>query len=382
MRKVLSLLILMMPVLLWAQTAHLETHGSKGIKQEVLFAEDANGKIVYSEVINLEGIDTELKQLVKDYIDEEKGKRECDINYIVDTSRKIVAEITMPIGKQYFAVEVWGSPVAAWNRDASRIKFTCTVEFLNNKFRYKLDNFWTQNRRASGDAKDNGETNAIYRQRVSSMQRQYDEYAASHDVERRKVKEDLYDLRLAIDNEKMNYYASYKAVMDFIEGLHNLKKVDADGDFEEEGTVKIEETGGTTQNEIKNYHGNLLAKGNSVYVLDTDLEPYERSGAMEIVKQITVDGIWKVVANPSMAHFTIEYHVSTEGRDHAWIELWSNDRQTVYKDFVGSRKGSSESISENREVARSIYLNGIQPILKKIENGSLQKDKNLSKFER
>ena len=384
MKKLLTTLLLVAPVLLHAQTAHLEatTSNTKNIKLDVLFEENESGQIVYTDVVHLDGKDTDLKQLVKDYIDEEKGRRECEINYIVDTSRKIVAEITMPIGKQYFALEFWGSPIAAWNRDASRIKFTCTVDFLNNKYRYKLDNFWTENRRVRGEAKDNGETNVIYKQRVSCMQREYDEYAMTHYVTQRTVKEKLYDLQAAINNEKILYQASYKAVMDFIDGMRNLKKVDADGDFDTETPTEAKKVETAVPSEIQNYHGNLLAKGNKVYVLDTGLEPYEQSGAMEIVKQITIDEAWEVVSNPAMAHFIIEYHVSTEGRDHAWVEIWSNDRQTVYKDFYGSRKGSSESISENREVARSIYLSGIQSILKKVEAGTLSEDAKLRSFDR
>lgn len=379
----LALFALALPVMLWGQTAHLETRGFKDPKQKVLFEEDENGKIVYTDVVNLEGTDAELKQLVKDYIAEETGVREYEVKYIVDTSRKLVAEITMPIGSQYFAIEVWGSPVVAWNRDASRIKFTCTVEFLNNKYRYRLDSFWTQNRRLPGDALDNGETNDIYRQRVSALQREYDEYAASHDRSKRKVREELYDLQAGIDYEKMNYQASYQAVMDFIEGLRNLKRVDADGDFDTEVASPVRKTEeASPADEIKNYHGNLLSYGNCVYVSAPNMEPYEQSGAMELVKQITIDGIWKVVNDPAKAHFMIEYYVSTEGKDHAWIEIWSNDRQTVYKGFPGSRKGASESISENREVARCIYINGLMPILKKMANGTWKKDKDLSRFVR
>lgn len=38
--------------------------------------------------------------------------------------------------------------------------------------------------------------------------------------------------------------------------------------------------------------------------------------------------------------------------------------------------------SEDRQESRRVYLSGVLPILKKIEKGTLGKDKRLSEFER
>lgn len=363
-----------------AQNYNATAFNINGEKRPLLFKENAKGEIVYSEIINLNADAAQIRQSVKNYINDQKGQHNLDVTYEVDNSQKLVAKIVYPINKTYWAVEIWGSPVVSGLRDASRNTFKCTVEFLNNKFRYTFSDFWTDNQRISGEAKDNGPTNVIYQQRLNSLQKVYDDYASSHNAEKRSVKEKLYDYQAAIDFEKNQYACEYASIMDFINGLKKVKIFDANGDFEQNAdSTEDMDLKKPKALDLSNYHGNLLAKGNCVYVNDEGLEPYEQAGVQELVKQITIDGFWKVVPLRSMAHFVLEYHMSTEGRDHAWLELHSVYNSIICKDMPGNHEGSSESLEDNHESARSLYFSVINPLYDKIEKN--KGGKVLSMFE-
>lgn len=369
-------------LLVKAQNFNATAFNAGNWKGEVLFAENANGDITYSDIIQLNGDMDQLRTTVKNYLAEQKAKHDLTLDYELDTDKKIIAKITYPINKEYWAVELWGSPIVSGERDASRITFKCTVSFLNNKFKYTLSDFWTDNRRVFGEAKDNGPTNVIYKQRVGSFQKEYNTYAQSHNAERRSVKEELYDLKANIDYEERQYASSYEAVMNFINGLRQVKVFDANGDFEDDTTVDAGNDSIIARDKIdwSLIHGNLLAKGNPVYVSCERLEPCEQAGAFELIKQISVDDFWRLVTNPSQAYFVLTYHMTTEGRDHAWLEISSCDGKTTCAKMPGNSCGTSESLSENKESARTLYLNVIYPMIQKIGKGKT--DKVIALFER
>ena len=286
---------------------------------------------------------------------DQKATHDISVNIEVDNSKKIVAKIVYPINKLYWVVELFGSPVISGVRDASRVTFKCMVEFLNNKYRYTLNDFWTDNIRISGEAKDNGPTNIIYQQRLNSLQKEYKDYAGKHDIRKRSVKEKLYDYKAAIDFEENQYTCIYESVMGFLGGLKNLKPFDFNGSFDQNIEI-INKKNVPIRLDLSNFHGNLLAKGNSVFVNMEGASPAELSGARELVKQISIDEFWRLVTTREQAHFVLEYHMSTDGRDHAWLEVRSRDNSTICTSMSGNYAGTSEAIGENRDVARKLYF--------------------------
>ena len=82
------------------------------------------------------------------------------------------------------------------------------------------------------------------------------------------------------------------------------------------------------------------------------LTPAELSGARELMNQVLIDDFWKLVATRDQAHFVLEYYMSTAGRDHAWLEIRLRDNSIICKNMSGNYRGTSESIGENRDVAR------------------------------
>lgn len=74
------------------------------------------------------------------------------------------------------------------------------------------------------------------------------------------------------------------------------------------------------------------------------------------MKQISIDEFWRLVTTREQAHFVLEYHMSTDGRDHAWLEIRSRDNSTICTSMSGNYRGTSEAIGENRDVARKLYF--------------------------
>lgn len=358
----------------FAQNYNATAFNINGDKLTLLFDEDKNGNIEYSDTIYIDGTAAEIRQTIKDYLCEQESIHKLKISYELDSSRKLTVQISYPINKNYWAVEFFGSPIFSGLRDASRISFTCSIEFINNKFRYILNNFWTYNRRIAGEAKDNGPTNVIYQQRINSIVKEFELYKAQHDISQRDVKEKIYDYETAIKYETKQYACSYTAVLDFIEGLRNIRVFNENDDLispqsqnniceEQDSTISSESI------DLSQFKGNLLAKGNNVYINTEGIEPCEIAGANELIKQITIDNFWMIVPSKNQAHFILEYHMSTDGRDHAWLEIHSPDNRINCHYIQEKSIKTSESLSENREVARKLYLKTIFPLYNKILKG-------------
>ena len=338
------------------------------VSSRLLFQENSDGEIIYTDIVDIKAEAEKIRQTVKDYIMDQKAAHNINVNIEVDNSKKIVAKIIYPVNKSYWAVELFGSPVVSGIRDASRVTFKCMVEFLNNKYRYTLNDFWTDNMRISGEAKDNGPTNIIYQQRLNSLQKEYRNFADNHDIRKRSVKEKLYDYKEAIEFEENQYVCAYASVMDFLSGLKNLKLFDFSGSFDQNVEV-INKENVPVRLDLSNFHGNLLAKGNSVFINMEGLTPAELSGARELMKQVSIDKFWKLVTTRDQAHFVLEYHMSTAGRDHAWLEIRSRDNSIICKNMSGNYRGTSESIGENRDVARKLYFSVITQLYDDVLRG-------------
>ena len=121
-----------------------------------------------------------------------------------------------------------------------------------------------------------------------------------------------------------------------------------------------------------NYKGFLLEKNCNVFITSDD-HSYEQAGAQELIKQVMIDGFWNVVEDINQAHFVLKYYVNLEGRDKAHIIAMTPKGDSKLE--LGST-GSSESVSENREVARNLYLAHLMPLYKKIETKKYPKSFN------
>ena len=123
---------------------------------------------------------------------------------------------------------------------------------------------------------------------------------------------------------------------------------------------------------LSQFKGFLLAKGNNVYVYSEDGH-LGAAGASELKRLLKADGFWNVVEDINQAHFVLKYYVNLEGRDKAHIIAMTPKGDSKLE--LGST-GSSESVSENREVARNLYLAHLMPLYKKIETKKYPKSFN------
>lgn len=383
----------------------ISTNGEKG---ECLFPEDDNGDVCFSDIIEVPYSADTIMTAANDYITSRSVSEKCVVKCLSNSPRASTYSVQLNIGKQAWGFDFWGSPLFVRVKDASHVKFNCIIEARQGKYKYSLINFETNRNTIRGEAKNDGQPNIIHWQRVNSLTKERDAFVASHNIEKRSVKEDLFDYNSQIAYEACLYQAEYEATKDFEEGLRKLSfddfmspapKTNASevalskasqgrimgisvfekSFFTHAGTIKE-----FTPNEIQttainwnNYKGFLLDLGNNVYV--TSGEPlYEQAGAQEIMKQIIIDGYWNVVYNIEEAHFVIDYHVNLKGRDMAYITLKNPQGNITCDDIIGGKSGSSESYSENKEVARRIYLNALAPLAKEI--GKKKFPKNLKAF--
>ena len=374
------------------------TNGEKG---ECLFPEDDNGNVYFSDVIILPCSADSIILAAKNFISSQNVTGYCRAKELSESPTMLAYDIEMGIGEQHWGIEYWGSPLFVLIRDASRVKFKCVIEARQGKFKYSLINFETNRNTISGEAKNDGQTNIIHWQRVNSLTKERDFYSFNHDASKRETKEKLFDYNAQIAYEAYLYQLEFDAVNQFAQGLANLKVTDDEFmDFQKsngqtnsmsgtpghskgvgfsafgsgfftQSDVKSEEITTSGDNiDIDNFKGFLLAKGNHVFVTCGDYD-YELAGAKELIKQIIIDGFWAVVDRPEQAHFVIEYHVNLEGRDKAYILIHDvNNQRICDKKWT---KGSSESVSENREVARKIYLDSLLPLQQMIEKGECPK---------
>lgn len=406
MKKVL-LLIVTIAISYQVEYAQNMLHyalNSNGEKEWTLFPENANGEVVISSIVEAPFSADTILVAADSNITSLNAPGNCEVKTVTKSNIKNVYSVQLNVGKQLWAIEYFGSPLFVINRDVSHVKFTCVIEARKGKYRYSLIDFETNRRTLPGEAKNDGQPNTIHWQRVNSILRLRKQYCLSHNTSNRKAKEDVYSYNEAIAEETYLYFDEFNTVKRFEEGLKNLTfAVDDFEDLETKGAVKenkdlaLKEIGDgiycrefLTQTDpnfnfrfIENHakiekktvtNGSLLGKGNNVFVTSGE-ENYEQSGAQELKKQIYIDNFWNVVNDVKSAHFVIEYHVNTNGKDKAYIILKSPDRGCQSDELF--RKGSSESMSENREVAKDIYKYYLKPLQKKIETNKIPKTLNM-----
>lgn len=125
----------------------------------------------------------------------------------------------------------------------------------------------------------------------------------------------------------------------------------------------------TVRDDLVDFKGFLLAKGNRVYVYSEDSD-YEKAAAAELKKLLERDGFWTVVDHMQQAHFTISYFVYLTGRDKATLSVssWRTGTTKILNQYT-----SNEYVKDNIEVVRKFYKNDVIPLQKKIENNKLSK---------
>lgn len=355
-----------------------DTNGPMG---ECLFPMNDNGDIEISEIITLENanannLNIAIKRYIESYIFNNKIKKKQEA--LVENN--IDYWLEFPVGEQEIGLEIWGSPVFAFTRDASKVTFRINVQIREGKYKYKLYDFWTQRRTIHGEGKNNGPSNMIHWQRVNSLSKERDVYAQSHDINKRSTKEVIYDYNAQIESENYQYSLEHDYIMDFVEGLKNVK-ASSDNDFDDFDEVSsnkanAEEPLDVEELDLSTFSGNLLQKGNNVFVVAASLKPYVMAGVAELKKQISIDGFWNIVNYPEQAHFILEYNVDTEGRDKAYLKLFKHDRRLGY---TSGWLHTSESAADNREIAKRLYMKELVSIMNTLDKG--KKTKEIEAFE-
>lgn len=375
----------------------ISTNGEKG---ECLFPEDESGNVVFSSIIDVPCSADSIMLFVDDYISAQNISDKCVIKNLSKSSRTSTYSIQLNIGKQMWGVEYWGSPLFVFTRDASHVKFKCIIEVRNGKFKYSLVDFETNRNTIRGEAKNDGQPNIIHWQRVNSLTKEKSNYLSKNDPNKRKVKEVLFDFNSQIAYEACLYQAEFDATKKFEDGLRNLKWTDdfmdntpnisnsekklnnkfqgrnfsfslfGDGFFTQSGDTEMKSA--DLSSNYSNYKGFLLDKNCNVFITSDD-HSYEQAGAQELIKQVMIDGFWNVVEDINQAHFVLKYYVNLEGRDKAYIIAMTPKGDSQLELVC---LGSSESVSENREVARDMYLAHIMPLYKRIETKKYPKSFN------
>ena len=164
-------------------------------------------------------------------------------------------------------------------------------------------------------------------------------------------------IKLKLANSEITIPMKEVAYVDNINPTGNLpERIDA------KDTAKIVDN-------LADYKGLLLAKGNNVYIYSEN-EEYETAGAKELKSLLKKEGFWNVVDNMIDAHFTIGYIVDLRGHDKAFIHIssWRSEKAMIL--CISS---TDESVQTNRRLANEMYNKHIVPFQKKIEKGSISK---------
>ena len=142
------------------------------------------------------------------------GKRyKADFKVELEGVTKLACKVKLPIGKEYISI----GDIATWERCKSEIAFDMLIEIREGKYRYTLNNFFTQRRRLPGEAKSDGQSNMIHWQRVNSLLKET--------PSKGKKREEY--LRM-IEDEKIAYQAEYTAVQAVIKGLKSFAVINDD----------------------------------------------------------------------------------------------------------------------------------------------------------
>ena len=97
-----------------------DTNGPVG---ECLFPEDAEGNIVYSDIIQCGLSADTIKGLFREWLYTLKQEQRADIDEELDGVTKMVCEIELPIGKEFYKMSVPYGEIATFERHTSQVTF-------------------------------------------------------------------------------------------------------------------------------------------------------------------------------------------------------------------------------------------------------------------
>lgn len=190
-----------------------DTNGAIG---ECLFPEDADGNIIYSDVIQCGLSADTIKGLFREWLYTLKQEKRADIDEELDGVTKMVCEIELPIGKEFYKISVPYGEIAAFERHTSQVTFMCMLEVKNGRYRYTLTDFYTNRRMIRGEAKSEGPSNLIHWQRLNSLKKEREETKRKSEIEE-------YNAQIAF--EEASYQAEYDAIQTIIKGIRELSKL-------------------------------------------------------------------------------------------------------------------------------------------------------------
>lgn len=340
-----------------------------GEMEYVLFPEK-DGVVYLCDTIQSSLDKDEILDAVESYLLTVKAHKGCELKNVMSTRRRYTADVEIGFGQRDLSFEVFGSPVAKIATDASKIKFNISALAKDSIAIITYSNFETNRTYLRGAAKNDGDPNIIQWQRVNALKAEAQKYFGK---DNRDDRSDLYDLKQTIDLQHYLYANEANEFFTIVDDLRKSIGLDHDAIYNPEVVAAYNAKPITYKPiDLSTYKGCLLNQGNCVYVTGGP-EDYEQSGAEELKKQIIMDGFWNTVPDPKYAHFIIEYHVETEGPDKAYLIIRDGNGERRISKFSGSEEGSSESISENREVAESLYKKALRKLQKRITEHQLPK---------
>lgn len=327
----------------------------------VLFPE--NSGIVQYEY----SIDTNVSSDdILDYAEETINNLSAKSNYkfeILNSGRRSLSyKVEMIYGSQPLTLY----PVWVFNRSATKVKFQCNIYARDGKYKFSLTNFETNRNTIHGNAKNDGDPNIIHWQRVNSLLSERKEEIGSSDINSRKARQIAYDYNCQIAFECHLYAQEWNLLQKLIDSLNNVCNNGSDAeelitlsnpvffnfDVNEMGDADL--YGNLVERFTTNdtpYNSHINSSNLPLIYVSSSNESHELAGRNEIIKNIVVDKIGYITFDKSKADFSINYMVDTSGKDKAIVEIYGKNGNLIGL----KKKGSSESDSENREVAESLY---------------------------
>lgn len=157
-----------------------------------------------------------IKGLFREWLYTLKQEKRADIDEELDGVTKMICEIELPIGKEFYKISVPYGEIAAFERHTSQVTFMCMLEVKNGRYRYTLTDFYTNRRMIRGEAKSEGPSNLIHWQRLNSLKKEREETKRKSEIEE-------YNAQIAF--EEASYQAEYDAIQTIIKGIRELSKL-------------------------------------------------------------------------------------------------------------------------------------------------------------
>lgn len=259
-----------------------------------------------------------------------------------------------------------------FERAASKVKFNCSVSFINGVYTVQLSNFETNRNNIRGEAKNDGDPNYIQWQRVNSLLKEYCNEVKNYNPSSRKHRRIAYEYNNRIAYECGLYAQEWNMLKQFIDDL-----VGAPNNESASNAVPV--VFDYNIYELKddlpfgNFKTRFVEEGKEVFAkaLPTDKikvfvyggsSDYEQAGAAEIIKNIVIDSYASIVNTHEQADYSIGYVVDTSGRDKAIVTITDKDG----KRMAHKSKSASENVAENIEIAESIYSSCVAKFLKQL----------------